>query len=233
MDLYAVVDNLPEEVSKVSVYVGNERQNLDQVFSFDNLPEVQDIQSKLIDEGFGTEFKYARLIFRDDKGKQLKSHSMRKAIVDKTNDLTPALTSLVNGFLNMQRNYERVFDMLARGANDSANREKKLRDELLEMQYELMAAKTDAAALDIKAQEEDDRNGPWDRIADVVTDLGGIWLTKDNMVFSPNNFLSEVEANPQILDSFMTDKRVVAFLKDKISSVSPGPSVSIKEGSNE
>ena len=119
MDLYAVVDNLPEEVSKVSVYVGNERQNLDQVFSFDNLPEVQDIQSKLIDEGFGTEFKYARLIFRDDKGKQLKSHSMRKAIVDKTNDLTPALTSLVNGFLNMQRNYERVFDMLARGANAS------------------------------------------------------------------------------------------------------------------
>lgn len=222
MDIFQVIDNLPEGVAKVSLFVGNERQQLDQVYTFEHLADVQEIQDKLRTEGFGSEFKHARVIFRDEKGKQLKSCSIRKAIPIQSNALTPAFKELVAGYLNMQRNYERVFDMFSRAADDNAKREKKLRDELLELQNDLMEAKIKAAALDVKAMEVDESEGhKWNRVAEVVESLGSAYLFGKQDRLSPEGFLMEASNNPSFLEALMTDKRVSEFIQAKLLRPKP------------
>ena len=156
MDIFQMIDNLPEGVAKVSLFVGNERQQLDQVYTFDYLPDTQDIQEQLRAEGYGSEFRFARLIFRDEKGKQLKSHSLRKTVPLQMNPLQASHDRLVDGYLSMQRNYAQFFTHMTERLDSSDEKFDRLRKELLDTQRELMEAKVTAAALDVKAMEADD-----------------------------------------------------------------------------
>lgn len=216
-DLYDVIDKLPTGVAKVSLYVGNNRGSLDQVFAFDSFPDGQAIEEQLQDEGFGTRFSYARLIFRDEKGKQVKSLSLSKPVSESIpNDMTPSFNKMVDGYLRMQRNYERVFDMFMEGAKESANREKKLRDDLFDLQDELLDARTKLASFDVAIQTEDSTSTKWGRTMETLEHLGAIWITSQESQ-GTTSFLEEAKKNPSLIESLFRDPNIASFVQKKLS----------------
>ena len=243
MDIFQVIDALPEGVTKVSLFVGNERQQLDRVHTFDHSADAQAIQDKLREEGYGSEFKHARVIFRNEKGKQLKSWSVRKNIPQEVNPLQASHDSLVAGYLSMQRNYAEFFTHMTerldssdekfdRMRREDEKRMDKLRQDLLAMQYELMEAKTRAAALDVASQEADDNdNTKFDRVASVVETLGAAYIYGKEDRLTPEGFMEEATNNPSFIESLMGNEAVASFIKDKFfkSKLAPDSVEDVKE----
>ena len=216
MDIFQMIDNLPEGVAKVSLFVGNERQQLDQVYTFDHLPDTQDIQEQLRVEGYGSDFRFARLIFRDEKGKQLKSHSLRKTVPLQTNPLQASHDRLVDGYLSMQRNYAQFFTHMTERLDASDEKFDRLRKELLDMQRELMEAKVTAAALDVKAMELDDNeSNNWSRAFEVAETLGAAYIYGKQDRLTPEVFMEEATRNPSFIESLMGNEAVAKFIQDK------------------
>lgn len=216
MDIFQMIDNLPDGVAKVSLFVGNERQQLDQVYTFDHLPDTQDIQEQLRVEGYGSEFRFARLIFRDEKGKQLKSHSMRKTVPLQNHTLQANQDRLVDGYLSMQRNYAQFFTHLTARLDASDEKFDRLRRELLDMQHELMEARTTAAALDVKAMEADDNeSNNWHKAFEVAETLGAAYIYGRQENVSPESFLEQAQNNPSFIEALLGNEAVAKFIQDK------------------
>ena len=113
MEFYEKLASLPEEASKLVLSIGNNRQRLRTVRRWEYIPEEGELLDELEDRGFGLDYQYARLIVRDEKGRQIRSLSFKEALEKEEESKTEShISTLVNGILSMASEQRRFLATL-------------------------------------------------------------------------------------------------------------------------
>ena len=97
MNLSHHLETLPETASRLSIKIGAKRTQLAHIHSFQYIPAEQEILDALVEYGYGVDYGYARLIWNDDKGRQVKTYSLSTEL--ESDDTNGTIQVLVNGLL--------------------------------------------------------------------------------------------------------------------------------------
>jgi hypothetical protein len=232
MDIYDVVETLPDTVVKLCIFVGNNRNRLNKVSTYEApLPDEEEILEELSNQGFGNEFKYARLRWRDEKGIQKKSYSMTSgahADSEKGDYFHGALTVLREmneKLLEDNRRQAKLQQDTTQFLHDLLKEREELnrsqREELHQAIEEAVAEKATAVSLDIALQNAQDSNkGAWfEPLSQVMFQLGNQLIEKmPTPEVTPANLASHLEKNPAALDDFLKDPALRSILQSRLQN---------------
>ena len=110
MNLVHHLETLPETAAKLSIRMGSKRHQLAHVHSFSYIPNEEEIQDAMGDYGYGVDYQFARLVWNDEKGKNVKSFSMSVQLDEESE--TGTIKVLVDGLLEMAAEQRRFLSTL-------------------------------------------------------------------------------------------------------------------------
>ena len=218
MEFYEKMASLPEEASKLVLSIGNNRQRLRTVRRWEYIPEEGELLDELEDQGFGLDYQYARLIVRDEKGRQIRSLSFKEALEKEEESKTEShISTLVNGILSMASEQRRFLATLNTTLQQREAMMSSIIDKLMESREEVMQERTNALALDLALQDSEKENAfnYKERALETLATLGQQYLS--NQRFNVQDIKKMLIANPEILDAMMEDEEVWSLLTSKFS----------------
>jgi hypothetical protein len=218
MEFYEKLASLPEEASKLVLSIGNNRQRLRTVRRWEYIPEEGELLDELEDQGFGLDYQYARLIVRDEKGRQIRSLSFKEALEKEEESKTEShISTLVNGILSMASEQRRFLATLNTTLQQREAMMSSIIDKLMESREEVMQERTNALALDLALQDSEKENAfnYKERALETLATLGQQYLS--NQRFNVQDIKKMLIANPEILDAMMEDEEVWSLLTSKFS----------------
>jgi hypothetical protein len=233
MDIYDVMESLPDTVAKLGIFVGNNRNKLNKVNTYEApLPDEEQILEELSDQGFGDEFKYARLRWRDEKGVQIKSFSMTSSRHEETekgdyfHGALSVLKEMNEKLLEDNRRQAKLQQDTTRFLHDLLKEREELnrsqREELNQAVEDAVAEKAAAVSLDIALQNSQDANkGAWfEPVSQVIFQLGNQLIAKmPTPEISASSLVSHLEKNPSALDAFLEDPALRSLLQERMKAV--------------
>lgn len=182
MDIYEKLESVPEEAVKVSLAVGNERRKVAVVKAWDHIPEGSLLQEEMYIQGYGEDFKYARLYFKDGNGKPVKSLSFSG------DNVAPDLSdnaSLAKALVDMTRECRNWMENQQRFANEREEKNLQLLEMLMKAHSDLLTERTVAMSLELAAQQEEENakrrkeneEAPWKGPAAMrLLQMGEMWM---------------------------------------------------------
>lgn len=233
MDIYDVIESLPDTAMKLGIFVGNNRQRLTKVNTYEApLPDEEEILDELSKQGFGDEFKFARLRWRDGKGAQLKSFSMTSsshAETEKGDYFNGALTvlremnqNLLDDNRRLNNKLDKCNEFLMEVAKDREERNKSQREELTLAIDEALGEKAAAVSLDIELQGAKAANKTaWlEPVTQIVYQLGTQFIAKMPVPdVNPDNLLTQLQNDPTVLDAWLQNPAVCNMLQERMAAV--------------
>lgn len=219
MDLALKIEQLPENAFKCAVKLGSERTKLTQVQVFDYLATEDEIMDSLHDYGYGSEYGFARIVWKTEKGATVKSLSMSTPIVSEQNqsDLSKTLDTMLSLVAEVRR-----FTAVQNEGNEklmmalikSQDRNDELREQVAE-------ERSTAVALDLALQQsEADGEGGLDykeKALEAAMFLGQTWIASQSKI-TPETLKTLVKSHPEIIDELVKDEEVVSIIGARIMS---------------
>lgn len=153
MDLYQKLQAVPSNAVKLSLAVGKERKRVTTVKAWEEIPEEVMILDELYAQGFGSEFKYARLNFRDKSGKGVKSISLVEELPEGQREDTSVLSA---SLVEMTKECRRWMEIQMRYAAEREQRNAELIDQLMKANELILRERTTALALDLALQHKEE-----------------------------------------------------------------------------
>ena len=233
MDIYDAMESLSDTAVKLGIFVGNNRNKLNKVNTYETpLPDEDDILEELSDQGWGSEFKYARLRWRDGKGVQVKSLSMTSSRHEDTEK-----GDYFNGALSVLREMnEKLLEDNRRNAKLQQERERfmlellkereevnrMLREERRQVEEDVLTEKATSVSMDIELQNalREKKGSQYEPFAQVALQLGQAWMSKMNVPpVTPDQILSQLKENPTLLDNFLHNPTLCNFLNERMAAI--------------
>ena len=219
MDLALRLEQLPAEAKRTSLKLGSKRTKLTQIHSFDYLPSESEIMDELREHGYGSEYKFARIVWHGDKCATVKTLSINTALdneegqsdLSKTLDCMLSLVAEVRRFTSVQNEgNEKLMTALIK----SQDRNDELREQIVE-------ERSTALALDLALQQsEADSEGAFDykeKALQAAMTLGQTYIASQSKI-TPESLKELVKQHPEIIDELVKDKEVVSIIGSRIMS---------------
>lgn len=233
MDIYDAMESLPETAVKLGIFVGNNRNRLNKVNSYDApLPDEEAILEELTEQGWGDEFKFARLRWRDDKGRQVKSFSLTSSRHEESekgdyfNGALSVLQDTVEKLLEDNRRQSKLQQENMRFMHELLKEREEVnrlqRETLQQAHEDALAEKATAVSMDIELQNAlEAGKGSWiEPLAQVGAQLGKALIDKmEHPQVSADLILSKIQENPTMLDSLLHNPALCNFLNERMAAV--------------
>jgi hypothetical protein len=240
MDLALRLEQLPEGAKSTSVKLGSVRTKLTQVHVWDYLATESEIMDVLREYGYGSEYKFARVMWHGKGGATVKTLSISTPLeneegqsdLSKTLDCMLLLVGEVRRFTSVQNEgNEKLMTALLK----SQDRNDELREQIVE-------ERSTAVALDLALQQsESDSSQSFDykeKALEAAMTLGQTYIASQSKI-TPDTLKNLVKNHPEIVDELLQDDEVVSIIghrimnrkieKETISDVSPFIEESIEE----
>lgn len=216
MNLSHHIETLPETASKLSIKIGAKRTQLAHVHSFQYIPPEQEILDALEEYGYGVDYGYARLIWNDEKGRQVKTYSLSTEL--ENDDTNGTIQILVNGLLEMAAEQRRFLGTLNATLQQRENTLTSVLDTLMMSREEVLEERMNAVALDLALQDaEKESEMDWKgRTLDTVAGLGMQYMATQAGTITPEILKYAMSTNPDIVDDMLQDEEIVSTISQKI-----------------
>lgn len=217
MNLTHHLESLPETACKLSIRIGAKRAQLSHVQSLQYIPAEQEIIDSLDEYGFGTEYGYARLVWQDEKGRQVKTHSMSTELESDGSE-TGTIKVLVNGLLEMAAEQRRFLSTLNSTLQQRENTLTSVLETLMMSREEVLEERLTAAALDLALQDaEKESEMDWKgRTMDTIAGLGMQYFADKAGTITPEVLKHAMASNPDIVNDMLNDEDIVSVISQKI-----------------
>lgn len=216
MNLAHHLETLPENASKLSLKVGAKRTKLSHVHSFQYIPAEDEILDTLESYGYGIDYRYARLVWNDEKGRQVKTFSFSTELDEDEDNSTVKV--LVNGLLEMAAEQRRFLSTLNATLQQRENTLTNVLETLMESREEVMEERTNALALDLALQDaEKETNLDYKgRALETLSQLGEVFIASKTGAITPDMLKQAMATNPDIVDDMLNDEEFVQVVSQKI-----------------
>ena len=216
MNLSHHIETLPENASKLSIKIGAKRTQLAHVHSFLYIPTEQEILDAMEEYGYGIDYGYARLIWNDDKGRQVKTYSLSTEL--QNDDTSGTIQVLVNGLLEMAAEQRRFLGTLNATLQQRENTLTSVLETLMESREELMVERSTALALDIALQDAE-KEGDMDykgRALETLSQLGEAFIASKTATITPDILKRAMNDNPEIVSTMLEDDEFVSIVSERL-----------------
>ena len=171
-------------------------------------PSPDEIEDGLLLSGFQDDKPFARCIAYDEKGRQIKSLSL------KHNVKSDEQSSLVDGVLMMAAEMRRFVAVINTTLEQRENTLQHVIDQLLVAKYSEIESHAASIALDMELQKQEELSGvdAKDRALGIAEQMVGAMMAQK---FSPEAIKELVLADPTIIDNLLQDDAVVGLVGEK------------------
>jgi len=216
MNLSHHLETLPETACKLSIRIGAKRAQLSHVQSLQYIPAEQEIIDALDEYGYGVDYGYARLVWQDDKGRQVKTYSLSTEL--ESDDTNGTIQVLVNGLLEMAAEQRRFLGTLNATLQQRENTLTSVLDTLMMSREEVLEERLTAAALDLALQDaEKESDMDWKgRTMDTIAGLGMQYFATQAGTITPEILKHAMASNPDIVNDMLDDEDIVSVISQKI-----------------
>ena len=217
MNLSHHLETLPENITKLSLKIGSKRTQLGHIQSFAYIPSEMEIMDALNNYGYGIDYKYARLVWQDEKGKQIKTYNLNCQLKE-DEDNSNTIKILVDGLLEMAAEQRRFLGTLNATLQQRENTLTSVLETLMESREEVLEERTNALALDLALQdaEKEDAMDYKGRALETLSQLGEAFINKQAASVSPDMLKTAMASNPDIVDSMLEDEEFVSMVTEKL-----------------
>lgn len=217
MNLTLKMEKLPDNVAKVAVKLGAQSTRLTHVQTFQHLASEEEILDCLEEYGFGTEYGYARVIWQDDRGRQVTTYSFSEPIKEEEERST--INVLVNGLLEMAAEQRRFVSTMNATVESLATALATSRDKNAELQEEVMEERTNALALDLALQdsEKESQFSYKERALETLSNLGQQYIASQSAL-TPDKVRMLMQEHPELIDEMVKDEAIVEMVASRIMS---------------
>ena len=221
MNLTLKMEKLPDNVSKVAIKIGAQSTRLTHVQTFQHLASEEEILDCLEEYGFGTEYGYARVIWQDERGRQVTTYSFSEPI--KAEEERSTINVLVDGLLQMAAEQRRFVSTMNSTVESLATALATSRDKNAELQEEVIEERTNALALDLALQdsEKESQFSYKERALETLSNLGEAYIASKNSL-NPESIKSLMLEHPEVVDNLIQDEELVSILTQRIMSNKQG-----------
>ena len=217
MDLALKMEQLPDSASSLAIKVGSQRTRLTQVHCFNRLPSEEEILDCLEDYGYGTEYGFARLVWKSEKGTNVKSVSLSESIKDEEESST--IKALVDGLLDMAAEQRRFVSTMNSTVESLTGALTQSREKNLELQEQVVEERSTTLALDLAlqdAEKEGELNYKERALETISQGIQAYVANKTAM--TPAGLKNLMLEHPGLIDELVKDEEVVSLISQRIMS---------------
>tara|TARA_R110002124_G_scaffold249042_1_gene414152 strand:- start:2637 stop:3323 length:687 start_codon:yes stop_codon:yes gene_type:complete len=217
MNLVHHLETLPENAAKLSIKMGSKRHQLAHVHSFAYIPSEEEIQDAMGDYGYGVDYQFARLVWNDEKGRQVKTFSMSTGLIEDGGE-TGTIKVLVDGLLEMAAEQRRFLSTLNATLQQRENTLTSVLETLMMSREEVLEERMNAVALDLALQDaEKESEMDWKgRTMETLAGIGQTYMATAAGQITPDILKHAMASNPDIVNDMLNDDDIVSTISQKI-----------------
>jgi len=204
------------DANKIVLRTGEQRNQLSITARYDVVidngiiiaPNVDEVEDALLLSGFTDEKNHARLIAYDEKGRQIKSLSLKHNVKHDEN------SNLVDGVLMMAAEMRRFVAVINNTLEQRENTLQHVIDQLLIAKYAEIESHAASIALDMELQKQEELQGvdSKERALSMAEQLIGSMVQSK---LSPSTIKDLVIDNPTIIDELLESDEIVNLVTEK------------------